>query len=375
MLCTHHLGSPFKVGSHYFREYFIAQDYEVLYLSAPITLLHILKFNEGDVRKRIQKCFRQSQELQMGELVPFSLLAPDSNLFLNSKFVIKNWHLTSSNTYKTIVKQKFNKPDILYIDNIFYAFLLAKLNPNKIIFRVMDKHDGFPGWKDNIFSLAQKISKNSDLVIYTAKNLKPYVNKLQANLSKYIPNGIDLKLYSEVLPKPDLYKSLQGLIAVYVGSLDKWFNYEWILNAAKSLTNISFIIIGPIEAKSKKFEKHQNIKFLGAIKNDQIIPFLQWADVGLIPFYVKEYDDLIKTVNPIKLYEYAAAGLPAISSKWDSKELLDSDATLVETYSEFENALKLIEKGKKVNNQSIEKHDWSQILELNLQPFLDANSS
>jgi len=371
MLCTHHLDSPFKVGSHYFREYFISQNYDVLYLSAPITPFHILKLKESDVRERIRKCFKSTQSSNDGELIPASLLAPDSNYFLNSNFVIKNWHYFSSDILKKIKRQNFLNPELLYIDNIFYSFLLAKLSPEKTIFRVMDKHIAFPGWGKNIFNLAQNITEKSDLVVYSAKNLLSYVDELGASKSKYIPNGLDLKLYERILPAPSLYQELSGPIAVYVGSLDKWFNYEWVLSAAKKLPKVSFVIIGPSEFNGIKFKEQKNIYYLGAIKNKQVVPFLQWADVGLIPFNTNEFEDLIKTINPIKLYEYEAAGLPVISSKWESSELHNSKATLVENYVEFERALTLISKSKKEKSLDIKNYDWSNILKLNLQPFLD----
>jgi hypothetical protein len=51
--------------------------------------------------------------------------------------------------------------------------------------------------------------------------------------------------------------------------------------------------------------------FLGRKPYEQLPAYCKYFDVGLIPFKISE---LTRAVNPIKLREYLAAGLPVVST-------------------------------------------------------------
>lgn len=79
--------------------------------------------------------------------------------------------------------------------------------------------------------------------------------------------------------------------------------------------------------------------FLGKRPYSEIPNYMQSANVGWIPFDVKNYPDLIHNVNPLKLYEYMAAGLPVVATRWKEMENINSPAYLCSTPEEFKASL------------------------------------
>jgi glycosyltransferase involved in cell wall biosynthesis len=78
-----------------------------------------------------------------------------------------------------------------------------------------------------------------------------------------------------------------------------------------------------------------NVHYLGPVGRDDLPAYLQHSDVGIIPFDVANHRALIDGVNPIKLYEYLAAGLPVVASRWAEIEALGAPVALADTRSDW----------------------------------------
>ena len=125
----------------------------------------------------------------------------------------------------------------------------------------------------------------------------------------------------------------------YIGAIAEWFDYELIMEAAQALPKVSFVLIGPDKMAKERLKSLNNIYLLGR-KNYQDIPaYLHNADLGIIPFDVKKYPDLVNSINPLKLYEYMACGLPTVATEWAELKQLNSPAILSKDDSEFINSV------------------------------------
>ena len=177
--------------------------------------------------------------------------------------------------------------------------------------------------------------------------MRDYGKSRGARELRHFPHGVDWKrfAYSQA-PKPLEYFKLTGPIALYVGSIEGWFDYELLANAASKLPHLSFVIIGPYH-QEQLFSGISNIHLLGPRPYNEIPAYLQWADVGLIPFSMgMQYKKLVDGINPIKLYEYLAAGLPVISATWEEIEHIKSPALLYRTEEQFVNLLETFDRSK-----------------------------
>ena len=100
---------------------------------------------------------------------------------------------------------------------------------------------------------------------------------------------------------------------VYSGCLaGKWFDWELLLHLAERHPEWSISLIGKETTWEGKpvGETRPNLCFLGEVPYPELRGLLAQADVGLIPFRGK----VARGVDPIKYYDYLAAGLPAVAT-------------------------------------------------------------
>ena len=79
--------------------------------------------------------------------------------------------------------------------------------------------------------------------------------------------------------------------------------------------------------KFKELEKQNNIIFLGEIKHKQVPAYLKKFHIGILPYKVNSFT---KSINPLKIYEYVASGLPVISANLPNVSKLIKDYPKIE---------------------------------------------
>jgi glycosyltransferase involved in cell wall biosynthesis len=137
------------------------------------------------------------------------------------------------------------------------------------------------------------------------------------------------------MPSPPEYHRLRRPIAVYVGVMPFWFNFDWVRQAARALPEVAFVLIGPDDLAREEFKGQENIHLLG-LKDYVALPaYLQHAQVGLMPFDFKKNPAGVGVLNPQKFYAYLACGLPVVSADWQEIRRLGGPARLCKTADQF----------------------------------------
>lgn len=367
MACIHYLDSPLQVGSQHLARCFVKAGYEVAYISAPLTPMHLFKAFDQGFNQRIQNYRAGGEKHLDGALwayVPFAIIAPENKPFLQDRMVLRRWAQTSIPNMKTkLARQGFGNVDILYLDSVFQSFWFNAVHFKKSVFRLSDNILGFPGWGKSIEKITKNVCGSVDAVVYSAKTLESYVNRLGPKKVAYVPNGVDFEsITAGTKELPVSMKKIPRPIAVYVGAIDEWFDFLLLKQASKALPKLSFVLIGPDRLARKKLKGLPNVYILGPVKHDLLMQHLYNSDVGIIPFNISEYRSLVDAINPLKLYEYMACGLPVVSTDWEELRRIDSPAVLCKGTDEFIKALRkaTIEKNDKSTFiQYASEHDWS----------------
>ena len=347
--CSHDWNSPIQIGDHHLARGLAARGWKVAFISTPISPLHL--FSNAPLKRRFDN-YRNSggQDGNVWHYVPGALVVPHHKFrVLNASWLYGNWHrFTVPSLTETLEKVGFGDVDLLCIRDAKFHFLLDMIKYSRSVYRLADRDDGFDHYNSNFAEIEKKVCSTVDLVLYTAHSLHDYANFKGARESRYFPHGVDWKRFAQPqVQQPTEYLKLTKPIVVYVGSIEGWFDFDLISDAALELPDFSFVIIGPLHHKNA-FRGISNIYFLGPQPYAKIPAYLRWADVGIIPFKVNgQYKKLIDGINPIKLYEYLAAGLPVISSAWDEMERIQSPALLYRTPHEFINLLKTFDRSEK----------------------------
>jgi glycosyltransferase involved in cell wall biosynthesis len=159
---------------------------------------------------------------------------------------------------------------------------------------------------------------------------------MEPKRSFYLANGVDFDHFAA--PRADAppeYDRLQRPIAVYAGALAPWFDFKLVQGMARRFPGVSFVLIGPEGYARTRLNGQKNLHLLGPRPYEGLPAYLQHADVGLIPFDVNGHADLIHRVQPLKLYEYLACGLPVVARDWEELRNLKSPAFLAGNESAF----------------------------------------
>lgn len=144
-----------------------------------------------------------------------------------------------------------------------------------------------------------------------------------------------------------------------------------MLFIANKYKNCEFILIGPISSKDilAKTSKTNNIKFLGPKVYKELAVYLYYFDVCIMPFII---NDLIKDVNPVKLYEYLSMGKPVVAPTYEEIKEFADYIYLAHDYDDFSEKLgKALNEKKnddliKIRINFAKQHTWEKrVLEIN----------
>lgn len=129
-----------------------------------------------------------------------------------------------------------------------------------------------------------------------------------------IPNAVDLARYRTPRVRPDDLPA--GRTATYIGTLhEDRLDVDLVIRTADALREDSTVVmVGPNALSAQntsRLVEHPRIRLLGARPWTDIPAYLQHADVLLVPHLV---NDFTESLDPLKLYEYRAAGRPVVST-------------------------------------------------------------
>jgi len=368
MVCSNSWTSLFQVGSHHLAREFVKLGYEVGYVSDPISPLHLLGSVGLKERYEIYKA-GGIRDNGVWTYVPGTLIPPNNKPLLRSEWVHRHWHqMTYPNVVQKVIQQGFGEVDILYFDTAIHSFWIDQIRARKTVFRVADHNAGFKKSTPALLQMEKELIQKVDLVVCTAKSLMEEVAPQTPRVA-HLPNGVRMSHFSQENSVPKEYTNIPKPIAVYVGAIEYWFNYALVKKMALELPHVSFVLIGP--AKENPFKELKNVYLLGPRSYSEVPDYLKHADVGMIPFDVENHPDLIHNVNPLKLYEYMACGLPVVSTRWRELETIDSPALLCRSADEFKEGILAAlrePQSKQFYQNYAAKQDWStrgkQLIEL-----------
>ncbi|MCL6087382.1 MAG: glycosyltransferase [Actinobacteria bacterium] len=345
---SNYWNSIYQVGSHHYAKLFAKNGWDVLFISDPISPFHFLKKDKTQLYERYN-IYKGKIKSGFGNIkiyVPWAFATPNEKPIFNTEFVTRNWtKVTFPNLVNHIKKENFGEVDILWFDSVLQAPLINEIKYKKSILRIADRVEGFKKISRNLINQDKFLKEKTDVIIYSARLLKDYLSNY-SDKTYYVPNGVDINHFlNSRKDLPEDLKNIPKPIAIYIGAIDEWFGVDFLFEVISICKNISFVLIGEPRCNISKLISLPNFYLLGR-KNYNLIPnYLNNSDVGIITFDVTH--PVVETVNPIKLYEYMACGLPVVATLWKELELTNSPALLAKNPIEFsENLCEALKSGK-----------------------------
>jgi GT2 family glycosyltransferase/glycosyltransferase involved in cell wall biosynthesis len=178
----------------------------------------------------------------------------------------------------------------------------------RLVYDCMDEHAGFASAVPEVVAGEAALLADSDLVLATARLLYERCAAV-ARRCVLLPNAADEAHFGQAAPLPtDLPRPIVG----YFGALAEWFEPDWIEAAAQAHPDWSFVLIGlKSGADLRRLERQPNVHLLGEVPYAALPGWLHAFDAAVIPF---KLNPLTRATNPVKFYEYLAAGKPVVAA-------------------------------------------------------------
>lgn len=251
-----------------------------------------------------------------------------------------------------LIKEKLNIDNSFsIIDLPFWTEPAMALPNNMVIYDCMDHHAGFENNSDVMLIQENILLKKADLVITTAQKLSDIIGEKRDNI--IIRNAAEVDYFYKTERKKG---SNNRKVIGYYGAIAEWFDIDLLKYAAKKLPDYEFLIIGNITTDLKNVDKLPNVKFTGEVKYSELTSYLKDIDVCLIPFQLIE---LTLCTNPVKVYEYLAAGKPVVSTAMPEVELMKDYVHIAYDQDDFVSKIKLAV--NEINNEDLyqKRQQWA----------------
>ena len=198
--------------------------------------------------------------------------------------------------------------------------------------------------------IESKIARQVDQIIVSSSALREKFI-LRGYGAELVRNGFD--------SRQQALRRITGneLVFGYIGTIGAWFDWALVAQMARVLPEVRFDLVGPVMTPPK-VALPANVRCLGECSSEELPDRLQRFTIGIIPFKVSR---LTAAVDPIKYYEYRAAGLPVVSTKFGEmcKHSSNPGVYLVDQYTDFRVILKRLEALPPSSSRALEQFRMS----------------
>lgn len=285
--------------------------------------------------------------------------------------------LTASLSYKSFIpplrnvfkKHRLGSPDVIWTVPPGSSAIRSEFPKARLIHQVVDYYPSHFG--DRIRNVEKQDYARADHILTIGHAMKEYiVDELGVPERKItiLGQGVDVSRFDHPFRQPEEYQGIEGPIGVWIGVCSK-MDRDLCDELARVLKTRKgyFFVIGPKTSWSDAFAaKHENVLFLGKKHPDAIVDFLRGADLGIM-LYDQSRQDVYKGQHPLKLYEYAAAGLAILSTPHEEFRYLDVPALIVKRTTDIEplinQALSNMEEWRSKAVRFASAHPWESAFE------------
>lgn len=194
---------------------------------------------------------------------------------------------------------------------------LAPLFPHSLlVYDCVDDHAAFRGLLDPavVEAMEADLVRRCQAVFATAEALRQKCARHRPDVV-LVPNAADVEHFARAreaaLPVPAEVARLPRPRLGFVGGVGEWIDLDIVAGLARSHPDWTLVLLGPVLTSTSPLEGLANVHLLGPRPYRDLPGYLKGFDACLNPFRVTR---LTASVNPIKLYEYLAAGREVIST-------------------------------------------------------------
>ena len=196
------------------------------------------------------------------------------------------------------------------------AFLAGRFGEERFVYYCVDEYSQFEGFDpERVKAAERELMDRADVVVTTSGTLHAAKSARRRDVV-LVRHGVDYDHFAAAWRKPravppDVARLPRPLLGFF-GLIHHWIDRELIAQVARLRPNYSFVLIGDARVDVTQLRALPNVHLLGRRPYELLPDYCAAFDAAMLPFVESE---MTRNINPIKMYEYLAAGLPVISTR------------------------------------------------------------
>lgn len=207
------------------------------------------------------------------------------------------------------------EPAVL-VSNIYCPGALSRLRKKLVFYDFNDSPFQFsvtPSWARDYWP---RTLRQVDTMFVVSEFYRQKLAKETDRPLILIGNGVESAPFGTPRDCPPDLAALPGPRIGYVGLLSHFLDFELLEALRRNRRGGTVVLMGPgspaTDAKVAEFASREGVALLGPKPYADVPAYMQGLDVGVIPF--RANDPFVQGINPNKVYQYLAAGLPVITT-------------------------------------------------------------
>jgi glycosyltransferase involved in cell wall biosynthesis len=294
--CRHHVMSR------------LARANRVLFTTAPSHVRDVFR-RRSQAAGRVVQYSDTLHTYAQPEWLPYTYRFPRINQL--------SFHARSAMLRRVLGRLSMQRP-ILYIWHPAFADVIGQFDEQLVVYHCYDEYAAFTGSdRARVADQEARVLDAADVVIAVSEGL--YARKrLQNPNTHLVRNGVDYPLFASACdsatPVPQELAALRRpIIGCVTRIVPEYFDAALLYEVFSRRPEWSFVVVGPECSGSETLAALKalpNVHLVGRRALTALPSYLKAFDACLIPYVLTENKLL---ADPLKLYEYLAAGKPVIS--------------------------------------------------------------
>ncbi len=244
------------------------------------------------------------------------------------------------------------------------ADYIGRLGERLFVFYCVDEFSEWPGVNSELVKdLERTMLSGVDMVAAVSDRLAG--SKKAANGPTYLlTHGVDIEHFRQTgrVEPAEIYRDLPGPVIGYFGLIDERTDQDLLIALLERFPEASLVLIGNTKVSLSRLTQFGNFHHIPPVRYELLPRYIAGFDVAIIPYVVNA---LSNNINPLKLKEYMASGVPIVSTPLPEVVKFDGVIRVGSTAASFADAVEsaLSDGGRDVS-AALAGESWAEKAEL-----------
>jgi len=218
------------------------------------------------------------------------------------------------------------------------ADYIGRLGERLFVYYCVDEFSEWPGVNGELVKdLERTMLSGVDMVAAVSDRLA--ASKKAANGPTHLlTHGVDIGHFGQAssAEPAEMFRDLPGPVIGYFGLIDERTDQDLLVALLERFPESSLVLIGNTKVSLGRLEQFDNFHHVPPVPYEVLPRYIAGFDVAIIPYLVNE---LSNNINPLKLKEYMASGVPIVSTPLPEVVKFDGFIRTASTSASFTEAV------------------------------------